>query len=366
MRRIGWIVGAVAATLANLAASGPASAETPDYERSRWDPIHFRPAIEQASNEQCLVCHSEILQNRPLAQSEAGVRGDQVLAWYQTLDIYQGEQDTFHRRHLVTPLANQLMDLKCTFCHQGNDPREEAPIPPDPSNVDFTLRKMVNTETTCLRCHGQFAYKVMSLPGPWHQVGDSFGGNCLACHGAIRTTRHQVNYLKAAAIEEAGAKDSAVCYGCHGGRAWYRIAYPYPRHSWPGMSKQVPDWAQGRPGASDARFLLHSAVTTPAAEAATVAATSAPGASSAAPLAGVDLAKAKGCFGCHAMDKKVFGPSLQDVADKYRGDAEAAGRLNEKVKTGGGGAWGSVPMPPNPQVDDQERGQLVEWILSLQ
>ena len=57
------------------------------------------------------------------------------------------------------------------------------------------------------------------------------------------------------AIEEMGSKGSDVCYGCHGGRSWYRISYPYPRHAWPTMSPSAPDWAKDRATTSDARFL---------------------------------------------------------------------------------------------------------------
>ena len=78
----------------------------------------------------------------------------------------------------------------------------------------------------------------------------------LTCHAAIRTNRHQVSYLKAEAIEAAGAKNADTCYGCHGGRSWYRISYPYPRHAWEGMAPEVPDWAKDRPTESEARFLI--------------------------------------------------------------------------------------------------------------
>lgn len=56
-------------------------------------------------------------------------------------------------------------------------------------------------------------------------------------------------------IEAAGQKDSSVCHGCHGGRAWYRLSYPYPRHPWPDMPEKTPEWAKDRPSASDACFI---------------------------------------------------------------------------------------------------------------
>ncbi len=226
-----------------------------DYHRAMWDPIHFQPAIAKATNEQCLACHKEILERKVRKTSPAGVPAKKALAWYQTLNTYQGPQETFHRRHLVTPLAKKLMKMKCTTCHQGENPREEAPIPPDQENQSFTLRKQVNPKT-CLMCHGAYPYKIMGLPGPWNEVRDQFQNNCLLCHSTIRTNRHKVNFLNADAIEEAGKKDSDVCYGCHGGRQWYRISYPYPRHPWPGMSKETPDWAKNRPTESPRRFLI--------------------------------------------------------------------------------------------------------------
>ena len=251
------LVTAVGALLGGWIAERPAGL-VPDHLRATYDPIHFMPAIEQATDDQCLACHREVLDDTVRETSPAGVRAAASLAWYQQTSTYVGGQETFHRRHLVTPLARELMDLRCTTCHQGHDPREEAPgssasaVPL--TSQDFTLRKPVNVETTCLMCHGQLPVQLMGLPAPWPEAKAMFGNDCLTCHAAIRTHRHQVSYLKAAAIEAAGAKNSEVCYGCHGGRAWYRISYPYPRHAWPGMPADVPDWAKDRPSESEARF----------------------------------------------------------------------------------------------------------------
>jgi cytochrome c len=76
------------------------------------------------------------------------------------------------------------------------------------------------------------------------------------------------------------------------------------------------------------------------------------------------LAKAKNCMSCHAIDKKVVGPSYKDVAKKYAGNAGAAATLEAKVKKGGSGVWGTVPMPPNPAVSDADIKKLVAWILA--
>ncbi len=80
--------------------------------------------------------------------------------------------------------------------------------------------------------------------------------------------------------------------------------------------------------------------------------------------AGADLAKAKNCLACHAVDKKVVGPAYKDIAAKYKGQKDAEAKLMAKVKGGGSGIWGNVPMPPNPQVNDAEAKQLVQWVLS--
>jgi len=77
-----------------------------------------------------------------------------------------------------------------------------------------------------------------------------------------------------------------------------------------------------------------------------------------------ELAKKHNCLACHAVDKKVVGPAYKDVAKKYRGDKTAEAMLVEKVKKGGVGVWGQVPMPPNAAVPDADVKALVKWILS--
>lgn len=243
-----------AAPAAEAAMPAEEVAPTPDYDRARWDDIHFKPAIDSATDEQCLDCHREILDMKPRDQSPSGVQASSALAWYQTLDTYAGEPETFHRRHLVTPLAKRLMNLKCNTCHQGSNPREAAPTASGRGDSGFTLRKAVNAETVCLRCHAQQNYRVMGLPGPWPEVRQAVGDDCLLCHATVRTTRHQVNYLNADAIEAAAKENTDLCFGCHGGRAWYSATYPYPRHAWPGMPESIPDWAKDRPTESEARF----------------------------------------------------------------------------------------------------------------
>jgi len=76
------------------------------------------------------------------------------------------------------------------------------------------------------------------------------------------------------------------------------------------------------------------------------------------------LLNGNACLGCHTPDKPLVGPSFRDVAAKYRGDQAAATRLAQKLKAGGQGVWGQVPMPPNPGLSDADAKLLVDWVLA--
>jgi cytochrome c len=86
---------------------------------------------------------------------------------------------------------------------------------------------------------------------------------------------------------------------------------------------------------------------------------------SGAAFASAELAKAKNCMACHAMDKKLVGPAYKDVAAKYASDKSAAGKLAKKIREGGTGVWGQVPMPANPQVSEAEAQTLAQWVLTV-
>ena len=78
------------------------------------------------------------------------------------------------------------------------------------------------------------------------------------------------------------------------------------------------------------------------------------------------LAQKSGCLACHSIDKKVLGPSYKDVAAKYKGDKTAEAKMIEKVKKGGSGVWGPMPMPAmGGQVKDADITTVVQWVLSL-
>ena len=77
-----------------------------------------------------------------------------------------------------------------------------------------------------------------------------------------------------------------------------------------------------------------------------------------------DLAKKHQCLACHQVDKKSVGPAYKDIAKKYKGQSVAA-KLEEKVKKGGSGVWGQVPMAPNATVPDADIKKLVAWIVAM-
>ena len=88
-------------------------------------------------------------------------------------------------------------------------------------------------------------------------------------------------------------------------------------------------------------------------------------ASAGSALASEDLAKKSGCLACHAIDKKVIGPSYKEVAAKYRGDAGAEAKLIEKLQKGGAQVWGEIFMPSMQTVPEGDLKILVKWILSM-
>jgi len=72
-----------------------------------------------------------------------------------------------------------------------------------------------------------------------------------------------------------------------------------------------------------------------------------------------------GCLACHAKDKKLVGPAYKDVAAKYKGQADVVAKLSEKVRKGGQGVWGVVPMPPTgaDKLSDADLKAAIEWVL---
>lgn len=75
------------------------------------------------------------------------------------------------------------------------------------------------------------------------------------------------------------------------------------------------------------------------------------------------IAKQNACLGCHAINKKIVGPSFQAVAQKYKNDSSAQAFLQNKIIKGGSGSWGVVPMPANARLGASDVSLLSAWIL---
>jgi cytochrome c len=78
---------------------------------------------------------------------------------------------------------------------------------------------------------------------------------------------------------------------------------------------------------------------------------------------GSALARQSACMTCHDVDRTVVGPAFAAVARKYAGDDGAVARLARKIRSGGSGSWGSVPMPAQAQVPEADAVALAQWIL---
>jgi cytochrome c len=89
------------------------------------------------------------------------------------------------------------------------------------------------------------------------------------------------------------------------------------------------------------------------------------GAFAAPAMASLEMAQKGGCMACHTMDKKLVGPAYKDVAAKYKGQGDAAAKLADKVRKGGVGVWGPIPMPPNAaeKINDADLKTVIAWIL---
>ena len=77
-----------------------------------------------------------------------------------------------------------------------------------------------------------------------------------------------------------------------------------------------------------------------------------------------ELAKQKACLTCHAMDKKVVGPSFKDIAEKYKAEKDGDKKLAARIRAGGSGVWGQIPMPANAAVNEAEALILAKWSLN--
>jgi cytochrome c len=100
-----------------------------------------------------------------------------------------------------------------------------------------------------------------------------------------------------------------------------------------------------------------------AAGAVVLAASTAPAHAGDAPNA-LAIARSNACLGCHAIDRNLVGPSFLQIADKYKGDTQGPAKLSRKVKDGGAGVWGAIPMPAHPRMSDADIRTVVDWVLA--
>ncbi|WP_420468076.1 c-type cytochrome [Panacagrimonas sp.] len=92
-----------------------------------------------------------------------------------------------------------------------------------------------------------------------------------------------------------------------------------------------------------------------------VLAIAAPALQAAAPT---DILNKNACSACHGIDKAIVGPAYQAVAEKYARDPKAKGGLAKRIREGGSGTWGPVPMPPQPNLSDADLATVVDWLLA--
>ncbi len=81
--------------------------------------------------------------------------------------------------------------------------------------------------------------------------------------------------------------------------------------------------------------------------------------------AAADLAKASGCYSCHANGEKVVGPAFASIAEKYAGDKEAVASLAQSIQNGSKGKWGRIPMPPHASLSGAELKTLAGWVMTV-
>jgi cytochrome c len=81
--------------------------------------------------------------------------------------------------------------------------------------------------------------------------------------------------------------------------------------------------------------------------------------------ADAELLRKHNCVACHSNERKMVGPAYKDVAAKYAGKAGAAEDLAKKIKSGGAGVWGQMPMPPHPQLSDADALTLARYVLAI-
>ena len=206
-----------------LVLGSAAGADSDPRSVRHWEILSRSAAIPEgdSADGRCRACHGQLLV-APRAESPAGLSSEIGKAPYQRLNTYAGGQENFHSRHRSGQYALQVMRFQCQDCHPGRDPRLPALFRDDPRHPQM-LRKKVDP-VLCVNCHGRFPDHRAAFVGPWEQARAYFDGNCMVCHAADVGRRHASPLLVREAIERLGRNAGDVCYGCHGGRAWYAVS----------------------------------------------------------------------------------------------------------------------------------------------
>jgi cytochrome c len=195
-----------------------------------------------------------------------------------------------------------------------------------------------------------------SLPAPSKIIPAVLAAALLALAGCSEEVSKPLTDEELAAVREQLAPVARVAVAEGAAAAPADVpAEPTPAAAAPAAPESAPA-APAAPAAESA-----AAAETPAA---TAEAAPAPAAVAAAGDA-LDLATRSGCMACHKVDVKLVGPAYQEVAARYRGDVAALETLVAKVKSGGMGVWGEIPMPPNAHISDEDIRTVVAWVLSL-
>lgn len=190
--------------------------------------LRHRELVERAERagdsvvDRCLTCHGSLVEVLPRSNSPSGLPAKEATAWYQRVPTYMGEQHNFHWRHLMSPYARQVMRPECDTCHPGFDPRKPLPPAGDPA-AERPLRKRVNP-AICVNCHGAYPDHREEFSGSWIETRHEFDNTCLVCHRGDAAKRHNHPLLNKESILQLSKTEPDVCYGCHGGRAWYAVS----------------------------------------------------------------------------------------------------------------------------------------------
>ena len=258
----------------------------------------------------------------------------------QLSDFHSGKRVSPIMQGFAATLTEQQMADLAAHIATLPAPAASASEPPRLVTVGDPARGLV----ACAACHGPMGHK-LGAPELAGQKTAYVQAQLEAF--AAGTRRNDINQQMRAIAHELRAEEISALAQYYGGAT--KSASP-PE----GAASAAPTSADTAKASAD----------TAKAAAGTAKASADTAKASADTAKAAQLATKYNCNGCHAEDKKVVGPAYKEIAEKYAGDKSALTKLEHKVKNGGSGVWGSVPMPPN-NVPDGDIDTLVQWVLSL-